>query len=141
MDSPSPSVVKKVMVAATEKPRYYIAKRHFDEPNIFCLSSGRKITNLSVSIEFELEKPREGQKSELMYRVFFIDEHNEVISDVKEIRLKYGEVGKVNFMLASKASSVNRCMLAMQSDVDSVDELQQLIPFEVSMSFTSDFDF
>ena len=45
------------------------------------------------------------------------------------------------FTLSPKVSSATTCSLALQSSNDAVDELQQLIPFEVKISFTSDFDF
>ena len=69
------------------------------------------------------------------------DESNEIISDIKEIVLNADEVSKATFTLSPKASSATSCMLALQSSSDGADELQQLIPFEVNISFTSEFDF
>ena len=63
------------------------------------------------------------------------------ISDIKEIKVSCGEQTKMMFTLSPKVSSATTCSLALQSSNDAVDELQQLIPFEVKISFTSDFDF
>jgi hypothetical protein len=52
-----------------------------------------------------------------------------------------GKKTKVMFTLSPKASSAKSCSLALQSTLDGVDELQQLIPFAINISFTSDFDF
>ena len=71
----------------------------------------------------------------------FKDESNEIVSDIKEIILNDGQISKATFTLSPKASSTTNCMLALQSSIDGADELQQLIPFEVNISFTSEFDF
>jgi hypothetical protein len=135
------TVVTKVVSNAVEKPRFYIARRHTDEPFVHCHTAGKAITNLSVPIEFESVYASQDQKAAVEYRAFFIDEANEIISDVKPIMLNFGERCKVTFALNPKASSCSVCMLALQSSADKPDELQQLIPFAVNISFTSDFDF
>ena len=135
------TVVTKVVSNTVEKPRFYIAKRHADEPFVHCLAEGKTITNLGMSIEFEPICAGQHQKTTVEYRAFFIDETNEIISDVKPVVLCSGERCKVTFALNPKASSSPICMLALQSSADKPDELQQLIPFAVNISFTSDFDF
>jgi hypothetical protein len=135
------TVVTKVVSNTVEKPRFYIARRHADEPFIHCLTEGKTITNLGMSVEFEPVYVGQSQKTNVEYRAFFIDEANEIISDVKPIVLCSGERCKVTFALNPKASSCPICMLALQSSADKPDELQQLIPFAVNISFTSDFDF
>ena len=135
------TVVTKVVSNAVEKPRFYIARRHANEPFVHCLTSGKAITNLSMPVEFEPIYVGQGQVPAVEYRAFFIDETNEIISDIKSIVLNSGERCKVTFALNPKASSCPACMLALQSSADKPDELQQLIPFAVNISFTSDFDF
>ena len=96
---------------------------------------------MGVTLEFELGCCSPGQKNEVVYRAFFINDTNEIVSDVKEIKVSCGEQTKMMFTLSPKVSSATTCSLALQSSNDAVDELQQLIPFEVKISFTSDFDF
>ena len=74
-------------------------------------------------------------------RAFFIDESNEIISDIKEIIFSGSEISKATFTLSPKVFSATNCMLALQSSVDDIDELQQLIPFEINMIFGVEFDF
>jgi hypothetical protein len=133
--------VKKVVSNVVEKPRFFIAKKHTDEPYIHCLSAGKPITNLGVTLEFEAYSFMPGQKDSATYRAFFINETNEIVSDVKEVSTTKGEKTRVMFTLSPKASSAKSCSLALQSTLDGVDELQQLIPFAINISFTSDFDF
>ncbi len=140
-EEPVISVVKKVVSNVQSKPRFYIAKRHFDEPFVNCLTVGKTISNLGFTVEFQPTQIINGQKENFLYRAFFIDESNEIISDIKEIALNADEVSKATFTLSPKASSATSCMLALQSTNDGADELQQLIPFEVNISFTSEFDF
>ena len=135
------TVYKEIENKKTIKPRFYIAKRHILEPIVICLSIGKRITNLGLSMEFTLCEPLEEQKREVMYRAFFIDQENEIISDIREFRLSTGDKTRELFTLMPKASSLTECMLALQSEEDSVDELQQLIPFEINILFSSDFDF
>ena len=134
-------VTKKSAEVNNLKPRYYIAKRRVDEPMVNCLSQGKSIANLSVTLEFELCGVSSGMKEEVMYKAFFIDDNNEIISDIVELQLKDGDREKVTITLHSKASSYSGCSLALQSSNDESDELQQLIPFSINMSFTADFDF
>ena len=79
------TVVTKVVSNTVEKPRFYIARRHADEPFIHCLTEGKTITNLGMSVEFEPVYIGQSQKTNVEYRAFFIDEANEIISDVKPI--------------------------------------------------------
>ena len=140
-EEPVVSVVKTVVANVQNKPRFFIAKRHYDEPFVNCLTVGKKISNLGFTVEFQPAKTSEGQKDSFSYRAFFIDESNEIVSDIKEIILNNGQISKATFTLSPKASSATNCMLALQSSIDGADELQQLIPFEVNISFTSEFDF
>lgn len=140
-DEPVISVVKTVVNTVQSKPRFFIAKRHFDEPFVNCLTAGKIISSLGFTVEFEALKGTPEQKTSFSYRAFFIDEYNEIISDIKEIVLNTGKVSKATFTLSPKVSSATSCMLALQSSNDGADELQQLIPFEVNISFTSEFDF
>lgn len=140
-EAPVVSVVKTAISNGQNKPRFYIAKRHFDEPFVNCLTAGKTISNLIFTVEFEPTKVSEGQKVNFSYRAFFIDESNEIISDIKKIELNTDAVSKATFTLFPKVSSATNCMLALQSSNDGADELQQLIPFEVNISFTSEFDF
>ena len=140
-EEPVVSVVKTVVANVQNKPRFFIAKRHYDETFINCLTVGKTISNLGFTVEFQPAKTSEGQKDSFSYRAFFIDESNEIVSDIKEIILNDGQISKATFTLSPKASSTTNCMLALQSSIDGADELQQLIPFEVNISFTSEFDF
>lgn len=123
------------------KPRYYIAARNITEPFIKCLSEGKVITNLVFPIEFRPYNPEPGQKRGLEYKAFFINSSNEIVSDVKELHLICGETTKEMFTLPSKLSSETHCMLALQSSDNETNELQQLIPFDLKISFESDFGF
>lgn len=133
--------MKTVASNVQSKPRFYIAKRHSDEPFVNCLTVGKTISNLIFTVELEPIKVSEEQKTSFSYRAFFINESNEVISDIKEIVLNTDVVSKITFTLSPKMSSAANCMLALQSLNDGADELQQLISFEVNVLFTSEFDF
>ena len=136
-----PATIKAIEEKEEVKTRFYIAKRHIDEPFVSCLSEGKVIANLSVTLEFALCRTLTTQKDLVTYKVFFIDEANEVISDVKEINLKENQNEKVTITLFSKASSYSSCLLALQSSSDGAEELQQLIPFNINILFSADFDF
>lgn len=136
----TPTIIKNAK-GEEAKPRYYIAKKRVDEPEIYCLNYGKTLNSLSVKVVLEAAQAREGQKNRVIYRCFFIDSKNEVISDIQELKFMAGECIDTVFTLSSKISSEKQCYLALQADGDSVDELQQLIPFEVSIAFTSDMDF
>lgn len=130
------TAVKPVQQTAEPK-RFYIAKRHLDEPLVTCLSIGRPITSLNTPIELmaEADKP-----TDVTCRAFFVDADNEPLSAPKDILLKSGEPTKTLFSLAAKAARQSQCCLALQSEKDGEDELQQLIPFDVKIAFAADFD-
>jgi hypothetical protein len=135
-----PATIKSIEEKGEAKTRFYIAKRHIDEPFVCCLSEGKVIANLSVTLEFALCRRSSTQKESVTYKVFFVDIANETISDVKEINLKENLNEKATITLFSKASTYSSCFLALQSGSDGVDELQQLIPFNINISFAADFD-
>ena len=64
-----------------------------------------------------------------------------MLSEVKDILLHSGQSTKVLFTLMSKASQMEQCFLALKSVKDKDDELQQLIPFDIKISFVAEFDF
>lgn len=138
-----PAEVKETPIVDTkvEKTRFFIARRHIDEPSVQCKTIGRAITALGVTMEFMLDAPCANQKNCVAYKAFFIDGNNEIVSEVKELQLTAGELYRATFTLSSKISSVSECMLALQSAADRPDELQQLVPFNVQISFSADFDF
>jgi hypothetical protein len=74
-------------------------------------------------------------------RVFFVDSRNEIVSEIKELHLRAGSRSKTTLTLSSKVSSEKNCCLAIQSITDGPDELQQLIPFSLNISFFADVDF
>lgn len=135
------TVTRKVEQKPEEIPepkRFYIAKRHIDEPLVKCLSVGHPITSLNTSVELLAE---DGERAPVTYRAFFVDENNEPLSDVKTIPLNPGEPVKTMFPLAARAPQSKQCYLALKSEKDGEDELQQLIPFEIKIAFAAEFDF
>lgn len=137
---PVVSVVKKAVIEAPGKPRFFIGKRHIEEPIVFCVNAGKEITTLGMTIEFEAVAVG-SQSNTVAFRAFFINQANEMVSDVKEICCTVGNRQKVTFTLNPKTSAGKECYLAVQSINDNVDELQQMIPFKVNIAFSSDFDF
>ena len=133
------TVVRKVETK-DEPHRFFIAKHHNDEPYIQCLSIGRAITNLNVSIELFAHRNNNGA-SNVTYKAFFVDGNNEMLSEVKDVLLHSGQSTKVLFTLMSKASQMEQCFFALKSVKDKDDELQQLIPFDIKISFVAEFDF
>ena len=82
------TVVRKVETK-DEPHRFYIAKHHNEEPYVQCLSIGRVITNLNVSIEL-LAHGKDNGASSITYKAFFVDENNDMLSDVKDVLLHSG---------------------------------------------------
>lgn len=121
-----------------EPRRFYIAQRHLDEPFVRCLSMSHPITSLNTSVELLAE---EGGAAELNYQAFFVDADNEPLSDVKKLSLTPGKPVKTLFSLAAKASQRSQCCLALKSEKDGENELQQLIPFDIKIAFVAEFDF
>lgn len=122
------------------KGRFYIAKQHREEPMVVCRSAGKVITSLVMTLEFEAVAFG-AQRTQTAVRAFFVDEKNEIVSDIHEIACTVGAGSKEAFTLHAPVSSCKQCYLALQSMEDHADELQQLIPFDVNMAFTADFEF
>lgn len=131
------TVVRKVE-QKPESKRYYIAKRHINEPFVKCLTIGHPITTLNFPVEFFAD----GDSAEnVKYSAFFVDENNAPLSDVQTITLSTNEKTKAMFSFVSAISDQRQCYLALQSEKDGADELQQLIPFEIKIAFIAEFDF
>lgn len=131
------TVVRKVE-QKPESKRYYIAKRHINEPFVKCLTIGRPITTLNFPVEFSAD----GDSAEnVKYSAFFVDENNAPLSDVQTITVSTNEKTKAMFSFVPAISDQRQCYLALQSEKDGSDELQQLIPFEIKIAFMAEFDF
>ena len=110
------------------------------KPMVVCVSTGKEISTLGMTIEFEAVAIG-NQSNAVTFKAFFIDQTNETVSEIKEINCVVGSRQKMTFTLNPKVSSGKECYLAVQSINDNVDELQQMIPFKVNVAFSSDFDF
>lgn len=135
------TVINETLSITQAKPRFYIAKRHIDEPIVECLTLDQTITSLSVTLEFRAGYVHDEQKTNCKNRAFFIDENNEVVSDVKELYVSADDKTKVTFLLSPVVTSQKQCFLAIQSQNDNIDELQQLIPYKVDIAFNVNFGF
>ena len=124
-----------------KKPRFFVAKRYSDDPFLHCIVPGKALSSLGVTVEFCLITTSESNKNQYAYRAFFIDDFNDIVSDIRQVILVKAEQTKVTFTLSSTVSSASVCYLCIQSESDNADELQQLIPLNIKMSFTSDVDF
>lgn len=120
---------------------YYIAFRHIDEPMINCLDINKIITNLSFSLNFHIDEILPFQKNEAEYQLFFLDSQNKKVSEIKSIKVYSGQNIKCDFILNSEMSQQSMCSLAIRSVIDGENQLQQLIPFKINITFSADFGF
>ena len=138
---PAPAQEKSVASASPTRSRYYIAVHHPNEPFVVCKTSGKTISNLVVTLEFEAFYPGRDTEasSEYSCRAFFLDPDHQAASDEQILRFQGAEACRATFALSSRLSEQKECLLAIQSLQDEKDELKQLIPFRVSIAFASDF--
>jgi hypothetical protein len=101
----------------------------------------KPITSLAFSLNFYLEKPLPFQKDTAVYQLFFLNEDDKIVSDTCTVKLSSGQINSCGFVLSSDMSMSSVCYLAVRSERDTENELQQKIPFSVQISFTADFGF
>lgn len=136
----TPSVVSVSTLNPTEM-RYMLGVRHIDEPLAVCTDMGRPVTNLAFSLDFRLEQPLPFQKNTVVYQLFFLNEEERIVSDIIEVTLRSDQITPCSFVLSSDMSMQKICYLAVRSQQDSENTLQQKIPFAIQISFTADFGF
>lgn len=129
------------VVQVPDKNEFKIAVRHIDEPMLHCIDMNKPITNLSFGLNLRLDEALAFQKSEVTFELFFIDEQNNIVTEVKRISVKSGQTMQCHFTLHSEVSKQKICYLAIRSAQDSPDTLQQMIPFKIQMNFTANFGF
>nr|MBQ4455610.1 hypothetical protein [Clostridia bacterium] len=117
------------------------ARRHKEEPLVYCLNEDHVITNLTFSLIFSAFTTNDKQKKEANYIAFFVNEKHEELCPLKEFSVVEGKNEKVSFTLNAGASNEKECYLVLKSSLDTAGEAQQLIPFKINISFSVDFDF
>ena len=118
--------------------RFRIAIQHRDVPEMRLSQKPAPIRNLSFNLSFDCE----GEKGQVgKYRLFFLNEEYEVVSNQLEFEVKSGMGINGHFTLASGMSKCKLCYLGIQDIRDAQDELQRLIPFDIQILFEADFDF
>ena len=73
--------------------------------------------------------------------MFFVDENNEIVSNICESYVIVGETVKCNFVLKGSASEKKEVYLVIKAKEDGENEAQRIIPVSVGIAFTADFDF
>ena len=126
--------------AALHAPkRYYIAPLKVGAPFPHCDDAEKAISNLSFSLSFtgisgESDSPA-------AYQLFFVDQRQHRASENARVEIAPGQTVSCHFLLDARMSSETLCYLAIQEADGADDALQQLLPFVIRMTFTTDFGF
>lgn len=131
-----PEVKKAEPDKAVKRERYLLVPGSGVEP----VGHKRRITNNIFSLEF---KPDEGLTAAREFEVFFTDEKERVICDKQQIWVKEGEAlpSRLRFCLNTGNASGSTYTLMIRDLSADEHEMVKKIPFEASLTFTSDFDF
>jgi len=136
----SPSVEQRVETIQ-KKDGIGIAKRHLDEPFVYCVDEVKKLTNLAFSLGFSAYKYTDSQSDSVNVIVYFVDGNSEPVSPIQELNIQVNDIVKATFSLNSSVSELSECYLVIKSSKDNLDEAQQMIGFKIDMSFSVGFDF
>ncbi len=75
------------------------------------------------------------------YQLFFVDQRQHRASENARVEIAPGQTVSCHFLLDARMSSETLCYLAIQEADGADDALQQLLPFVIRMTFTTDFGF
>lgn len=128
-------------ISDNKKGQIVLAKRHIDEPYVYCTDEGKTITNLAFSLGFSACRFSDRQQSNTTVLVFFVDANGEEVSSAQELEIVVGEVTKATFTLNSGVSELSECYLVIKSIHDEYEMAQSMVAFRIDMSFSVDFDF
>ncbi len=139
--APIPSAAPSVGISSRKESNYTLAVRQIDEPMVVCPDMSKPITSLAFSLNFYLEKALPFQKNTVVYQLFFLNEEEKIVSDICTAKFSSGQITSCGFVLSSDMSMSSVCYLAIRSESNPENALQQKIPFFVQISFTADFGF
>ena len=139
-DAPAPDQ-KVVDHTAETSFRYKIAPKRYQYPDIICKHMGRPITSLITTLDFEIRPTSYSTIEEVSFMAVFVDEDHQKLCDEMKCRGCVGSVVQIQAILPARASSLQKCYLGIRIADDNKDELQQLIPFDIKMMFSSMMDF
>ena len=122
------------------KKELRIAKTRVDKPLVLCFDSGKKITTLSFSLNFGAVKENDKQSDTDCIQAYFVDEKNEIISNICECSIDVNSKTKCNFVLEAKASEKKCAFLVIKAKEDKEDEVQRIVPVDIEIAFSADFD-
>lgn len=123
-----------------EKKLYRIAKYRVESPLVTCTDIGKKISTLSIALAFRTIKENANQENSCKVNLFFVNENNEIVSNVCKCDISVGNVEKCNFVLNGSISEKKEAFLIIQNSQDDEYEALRIIPFTVDIAFAADFD-
>ena len=117
------------------KPKYEMAMRRIEEPYAICLDMDQKITDLTFSLRFRLEPILPFQNRTADYQMFFLDENQEIVSNMQSVTLREDEIVMCRFTLNPRISQSDACFLAVRYAGDAENMLLQTVPFAIQLEF------
>lgn len=113
---------------------FKLAKSRVLDPNILCKSVGIKISSLEFCLQMGIIRENEKENNYCEARLFFINEDNELVSDIQEVLLKTDEELTCRFKLINNDYTETEILyLVIQSTKDKDDEALRVIPFEIDI--------
>ena len=110
-------------------------------PYVFCANPEMVISNLGFSLLFGACKYLPSQQDEVNCLIYIVDENNEILCPVQEVKVNIGAQTKVNFALNSSASSKKECFVIIKNTEDKANQAQSMTRLKINISFVVDFDF
>ena len=123
-----------------EKKQFSLEIINVNNPLVVCSDLFKEITTLSFSLKFTAIKESPRQNDSISVELFFTDEKmNEVSEKIKQ-QIFVGEDKKINFVLNGATSEKKKIYLVVRTDNCNENVAQRVIPFDVNISFSADFD-
>ena len=139
--SGNPSSEVDITTNSVSKKEIIVAKGNSGNPIVLCYESDKRISTLSFSLSFGAIKETAKQSDSTVIKVFFVDENNEMISNECEASVVVGSKTKCNFVLNGSASEKKEVYLVIKEKSNADNEALRIIPVEVAIAFSGDFDF
>lgn len=112
-----------------------------NQPLVYCIDQEKPITNLMFTLHFSAYRYLDTQADQTEIVLYFVGDHNSVISDEVVLTVRTGEVANVHFTLYETASSMKECRLVIRGSDQKNHEALFIIPFLIKMAFSVDFGF
>ena len=123
-----------------QKQRPFISNSNTTTPVLICYDICKKITTLSFALSFSLIQENMAQNKSAEFKMVFVDSDYTEVSNCINVVLNVNQTEKCRFILNGNMGDKKEVFLVISLVGAKENEALRIIPFEMNVTFSADFN-